>query len=201
MGWKKFQLKMATEGIIMTEQEAKRIVYLYRNTYAKIPTLWKDFGYAVETFLTDRSAMYPWRGLIFAHERIVLPNGMPIVYPGIVRTPRGVGFKGRFSKAAMGDAISDQYSDLTHVWGGAITENVAQALARIILTRAELKLAAMGIITALQVHDELVFSIPTVLVERVKKVIADVMTEVVPWLPDLPVAVEIHHGPDYGSAK
>lgn len=204
MGWKKFHLKMAQEGVLMTESEAKRIVYLYRNTYNKIPTLWRDFDYAAKTFLTDAGSMYPWKaGLIFAHQRIILPNGMPIVYPGIVQTSRGIGFRGRFAKAAdIGPNLQGvDLTDLTNVWGGAFTENVAQALARIILTTAELKLAEMGIPAALQVHDELVFHIPTVLVERVMKVIAEVMTEVVPFMPDLPVAVEIHHGPTYGDAK
>lgn len=203
MGWRKFYLKMAQEGILMTEQEAKRIVYLYRATYPCIPQLWRDMDYAAQTFLTDRTAMYPWRGLIFAHERIILPNGMPIVYPGIVKTPHGIGFRGRFAKAAsLGPQLAgEEYADLTNVWGGAFTENVAQALARIILTRAELKLAQMGIVAALQVHDELVFHVPTVLVDRVKKVIAEVMCEEVPWMPDLPVAVEVHHGATYGDAK
>jgi DNA polymerase len=206
MGWKKFHLKMIQEGIIMSPEEAKRIVYLYRNTYAKIPGLWRDFDYAARKFMTDRQAMYPWRGLIFAHERIILPNGMPILYPGIRFTNSGgIGFRSRFAKESMADTAADGISapaaHLNNVWGGAFTENVAQALARIILTRAELKLAKMGIVSVLNVHDELVWIIPTILVSRVKKVIAEVMTEQVDFLPDLPVAVEIHDGFTYGSAK
>ena len=199
MGWRKFQLKMAQEGIIMSEQEAKRIVYLYRTMYDRIPQLWEDFNHAARTIMTDPSAMYPWKGMIFAHERIILPNGMPILYPGIQPKDRGLGFKGRFS-AAMGVDPTD-VANLTSVWGGAFTENVAQALARIIITIAELKLAKMGIMAALQVHDELVFHVPTVLVERVKQVVSQVMCEVVPFMPDLPVAVEVHHGASYGEAK
>ena len=203
MGWRKFQLKMAQEGIIMSEQEAKRIVYLYRNTFTKIPALWRDFNYAGTTFLTDKSAMYPWRGLIFAHERIILPNGMPILYPGITHTTRGLGFRGRFGKPVMDNKPlgADDLGDLSNVWGGAFLENTAQGLARIIITVAELTLARMGIVAALQAHDELVFHIPTIIVEQVKKVIAQVMTAVVPFMPDLPMAVEIHHGPTYGDAK
>jgi len=202
MGWKKFHLKMAQEGILMTEQEAKRIVYLYRNTYDKIPTLWRDMEYMARTFLTDPTAFYPWRELIFAHQRIILPNGMPLLYPGLTRTARGLGFRGRFAKdmPEISPGVADPAS-LTNVWGGAFLENVCQALARIILTRSELKLAKMGLPAALQVHDELVWHIPTILVERVEKVIAEVMTEVVGFMPLLPVAVEVKHGPTYGDAK
>ena len=203
MGWKKFHLKMLQEGVLMSEQEAKRIVYLYRSTYEKIPGLWGDMNYAAEKFLTDPKAIYPWRGLIFAHERIILPNNMPIIYPGIMFSGHGLSFKSRAGKAIAADAYSNAGSGATmiNVWGGALTENVAQALARIILTAAELKLARMGIIAALQVHDELVFHIPTILAEKVMKVIAETMTAVVPWMTNLPVAVEISHGPTYGACK
>jgi DNA polymerase I-like protein with 3'-5' exonuclease and polymerase domains len=88
-----------------------------------------------------------------------------------------------------------------NIWGGAFTENIAQALARIILTRAELTLARCGLPAALQVHDELVFKVPTAITKKVIGAIAKVMTRKVDFLPDLPIAVEIHDGPTYGDAK
>jgi hypothetical protein len=43
--------------------------------------------------------------------------------------------------------------------------------------------------------------VPTAIVDRVKAAVALVMTKKVDFLPDLPIAVEIKHGPTYGDAK
>ena len=70
MGVDKFRLKMAQEGIIMDRDEAARIVYLYRETYPKIPALWKILETLATRIMTDPSGLYSWKCLAFAHERI-----------------------------------------------------------------------------------------------------------------------------------
>jgi len=211
MGYKKFHLKMLQEGIAMSEVEAARIVRVYRDTYSNIPKFWRAVEAAAAKFITDPSGMYPVpAGMIFAHERIILPNGMPIMYPGLSRSGDGLAFRSRYgsnhlkpvSEGDRGVSPNGPFiQSQQNIWGGAFTENIAQALARIIATTAELKLADYGLIAALQVHDELVYHVPTILVPKVIPMIESVMTEVVEWLPELPVAVEIHHGPTYGDAK
>lgn len=217
MGWKKFHLKMMQEGVNMSEAEAQRIVRLYRETYPKIPQLWRYFEQCAQQYVTTKGAMFPSpvADLIFAHERIILPNGMPIIYPSLTRTGDGLKFRSRYAtqvltpEAALPGEARDvpQPGDTLlvaagqNIWGGAFTENISQALARIILTRAELTLARAGLQAALQVHDELVYRVPTKIVPQVKEAIAKVMTREVDFMPDLPIAVEIHDGPTYGDAK
>lgn len=199
MGPKKFHLKMLQEGIDMDSKAAMNIVYLYRHTYDRIPRLWTEIEHLAGKHMTNRSAICPWRnGITIAHERIILPNGMPILYPGLCHTTRGLGFRSRYGKSLMDGGDPDVTNS---VWGGAFTENLAQALAKIILTRAELKLARAGLPAVLQVHDELVYHVPTAIVPQVKAAIEKVMTEVVDFMPNLPVAVEINDGPTYGDAK
>lgn len=213
MGWRKFLLKMRQEGINMSEAEAQRIVRLYRETYPKIPQLWRYFEQCAAQYVTVKGAMFPSpvADLIFAYERIILPNGMPIIYPSLTRTGDGLKFRSRYATQNLTPedvrglaGIAPQPGDTAagqNIWGGAFTENIAQALARIILTRAELSLAKAGLQAALQVHDELVYRVPTKIVPQVKQAIAKVMTREVDFLPDLPIAVEIHDGPSYGDAK
>lgn len=209
MGYKKFYLKMMQEGIVMNLNEAGRIVRLYRDTYPNIPALWSWMEQAAGQFLAVKGALYPssMAGLIFAHERIILPNGMPITYPGIGVTSNGLAFCGRYGRSLLPaiDSVTgtptNPHIPTQNVWGGMFTENVSQGLARIIATTAELKLARIGLPTALQVHDELVWHVPTVLIPQIIPVVDRIMTEAVPWLPNLPVAVEIHHGRTYGDAK
>jgi hypothetical protein len=216
MGWKKFHLKMMQEGVVMDEREAMRIVNLYRETYPNIPKLWRYLENLAATYVTVPGSMFPSpvADLIFAHERIILPNGMPIVYPSLTRTGDGLKFRSRYGATVLTPEIEEGYRNASggagitlvvgagqNIWGGAFTENIAQALARIILTRAELTLARCGLPAALQVHDELVFKVPTAITKKVIGAIAKVMTRKVDFLPDLPIAVEIHDGPTYGDAK
>jgi DNA polymerase len=192
MGGAKFALRVANEDIFLTQRQAVDIVQLYRNTYPKIPQLWGALEHAARCHMLNRGSIWPspWGGISFAHERIILPNGMPVIYPNLKATGRTLTFDSRFIKNAD-----------RNIWGGMFLENIAQAIARIIASRAELTLARAGLPTALQVHDELVWVVPTAIVERVKAVVAAVMTRQVDFLPDLPIAVEVKHGPTYGDAK
>lgn len=218
MGYKKFHLKMMQEGVEMTEAEAARIVRLYRETYPQIPKLWRYFEGLAKQYVTVPGGLCPIdiANLTFAHERIILPNGMPIIYPGLSKVGDQLKFRSRYgsqnlvpeseaSEVGNGSAVTGyQLVSATSgqaVWGGAFTENIAQALARIILTRAEITLARAGLPASLQVHDELVFRVPTKIAEAVSRAIANVMTRKVDFMPELPVAVEIHHGKSYGDAK
>jgi hypothetical protein len=192
MGWRKFDTQMRIARVRLGNGAASKIVWLYRDTYQEVPQLWGELEQAA-LHMQKADALHPYGPVIFAHERIILPNGMPITYPGVHR-----------SSSTMGLVYNSTRSGKTGVrslWGGAITENICQALARIIITDAELKLASAGLRTVLQVHDELVYCVPEKHAAVIMKAIEKVMTVQVPWLPDLPVACEVKCGPTYGDAK
>lgn len=192
MGWGKFHKQMALAKVAMSPKKAADVVYLYRRMYAKIPDLWAMMEFYVNQMRDPRCLEI--RGpLTLMHERIVLPNGMPIIYPELDVTP-GQGFTFKDRRAYDGETR-------VHLWGGAVTENVVQALARIILTRAELRLAKAGLRAALQVHDELVFVVRDKKVGIATQAIRLAMEAPVDFLPELPVKVEISHGKSYGEAK
>lgn len=189
MGHIKFQKQMVLAGRTMRNEEAKRIVYLYRETYPEIPNLWSALEHCLSQAQNPR-CMLPFGPITFLHERILLPNGMPIIYPGLRRTHEGLVFRDRRSNdGELG------------IWGGATCENVVQALARIVLTRAELRLARAGLRAALQVHDELVFCVQDAYVEKAMQAIRIALEAPVDFLPELPVAVEIHAGDSYIECK
>lgn len=196
LGAPKFHLKMAQEDVLMELVEAQRIVRLYRTKFRGIPNLWRQLEALASMHMLKKDAMYPSElaGAIFAHERIILPNGMPLIYPGLKHNGDGLQFNSRFAGTQ-----SPEFGN--KIWGGMFLENFAQALARIIATRAELRLARRGLPAALQVHDELVWVIPNQLVDRCKIVIATEMCTPVGFLPELPIAVEVKHGRTYGDAK
>lgn len=192
MGWLKFwkQMILAKRKDI-DQRRATEIVYLYRETYRHIPQLWTELGQLLSR-TRDPSAMFVWGPLTFLHQRIVLPNGMPIIYPDLRLTTDGLVFT-NYRQGSSGTPNG--------LWGGAITENVVQALARIVLTRAELKLARAGLRAVLQVHDELVFCVPERFASACRKAIDLALTAPVDFLPRLPVACEIGVGQSYAECK
>jgi len=119
MGWKKFLLKMLQEGIEMDAKEAKRIVYLYRDTYPKIKAAWGTLDALAAKFLTDPTGMYVWKNLTFMHERIVLPNGMPIQYPDIAKGPQGLYFRSRKWQALNDGARTTSPGKMELAYGAA----------------------------------------------------------------------------------
>jgi DNA polymerase family A len=192
MGWRKFAMQMKQARVKMSDEMYMRIVYLYRDTYQEIPALWSDLESLAASVMT-RNDLRVWGPLTFAKERIILPNGMALIYPGLKHSRS----TGKLHFTSMRKSKAQEVS----LWGGALTENVCQALARIIITTAEVKLARLGLQAVLQVHDELVYCVPTASVPKVIKAIDHVLCAQVPWLPALPVACEIKSGPSYGDAK
>ena len=189
MGYVKFQNQMLLAGRTMKSEETYRIVQLYRDTYSEIASLWGILDNLIAQAQSPR-CMVPFGPVVFMHERIVLPNGMPIIYPGLRRSRDGLVFRNR--RSTEGEVT---------VWGGKVLENIVQALARIIVTRAELRLAKAGLYAALQVHDELVFCVPDNMVERAMQATRLALEAPVDFLPRLPVSVEIHAGSTYLDCK
>lgn len=204
MGGSKFYYQMQLAKTPMNEQQARKIVYMYRDTYAKIPKLWECLEQAVKNGCTTAGGMYTFDCLQFLYERVNLPNGLPIMYPGIRTDSYGkLVFDGRYGKKKKDP---DEDAGLTideglGMWGGTLCENVVQAIARIILTRAEMRLQKAGLRAALQVHDELVYCVREEYVEPVKRAVKLAMTAPVDFMPLLPVAVEIGVGDTYWDCK
>ena len=192
MGWRKFETQMRIARVKMASGMPARVVYLYRETYPEIPDLW-DVLEITALHMQKKDALHPFGPVTFAHERIILPNGMPITYPGLHRSSD--------AQSLVYNSMRSGKVGVRTLWGGAITENICQALARIIITDAELKLASAGLKSVLQVHDELVYCVPEQHADKIMKAVEKVMTAQVPWLPELPVACEVKCGPTYGDAK
>jgi DNA polymerase len=92
------------------------------------------------------------------------------------------------------DAVHDLY-------GAKILENVTQALARIIVMQAAVRLAERGYRFTMQGHDELVFTVKDEEVHAAIAVIDEEMVREPEWLEGLPLAVEIGVGTNYGETK
>jgi len=206
MGPTKFKDTMDSLGVPMSEIRATEIVAVYRSLYPNIKKLWRKLDGILEKMVSIRpdggSVWYQFPGgglkppLRVTHQRVELPNSMCINYPELSHG-------GKLNKTvyAYHSFHGPSLSTRLHIWGGAFCENIVQALARIVLVRAEVRLARSGLVSVMQVHDELVFVVPEHTVEAVKSVITRLLTDPVPWMPALPLACTIGVGDSYGECK
>lgn len=187
--------------------ECERIVKLYRSQYDTIPRLWKDCQNAIANMYNGYDSTVgvairlPVSG---ADHTILLPNGMKLRYPDLKCETNDRGFpeysyqKKRFR---------------ARLYGGALTENLIQSLARIIVAyqmckiKQELdktcKAKADGKIRRVvhMVHDEVIVVVPDEEAQEVKHMMETIMSTPPKWAPTLPVSCEAGLGKTYGEAK
>ena len=148
MGAPKFQatLEAGAMGPAMTftTDEAYNVVNTYRSTYSGIPVLWQKLELKLANTINPNYEE-EWHGLVFKDTKIYLPNGLALHYNNL-----------RFER---GKLTYDGARGVETTWGGRIAENVVQALSRLIVTDAMLRIDSDANLNAwivLTVHDEIV---------------------------------------------
>jgi DNA polymerase I-like protein with 3'-5' exonuclease and polymerase domains len=86
------------------------------------------------------------------------------------------------------------------LWGGAVVENVVQALARCIVGEQMLSIQERYSVV-LTVHDAAVCVVPKEEVEEACRFIVECMSIPPDWAKGLPVACEAHYGQNYGEME
>lgn len=203
-GAAKLQHTLQTQppGADLALEECEDIVKLYRNTNDKIISLWKDGDDVIKdladweytNFATKEvvSKDHYWYGkhecLQITKEGIRLPNGLYIRYPQLhLNTDEAKSYHAYKSRAGM-----------KSIWGGALVENVVQALARIIVGE-QMILINERYRPALTVHDAAVCVVPIDELEEAEKYIVGIMSKPPAWAKGLPIACEFTSGNSYGD--
>jgi hypothetical protein len=212
LGWVRFKEQVRVKSleairysgtgneIILEDTESVRIVNTYRGTYMGVPALWKRLNNAIP-ILAGAFGSFSIGPCEFMAGKISLPNGLYLHYHNLrqISTANGI------------EWVYDHGGKPRRLYGGALLENIVQALARIIVMDAATRIAArlenialatlkyVGIDLALQVHDALVYVVP----DEVTKFVGDVMLEEMnrrpAFAPELPLAAELTAGPSYGD--
>jgi DNA polymerase len=191
-GAKKLQhtLKTQPPGADLSEDECKRIVDLYRQENDKIPELWRECELALNHLMswppgTREYSLGQHEAVWVTPNGLRLPNGLYIKYPKLQRGEKGFVYTSR--------------KGVQSLWGGAVVENVVQALARIIVGQQMIELAKQGLRPVLTVHDAAVVVTPQDELEQAMKLMIGVMSAPPEWAPGLPVACEAKYGRSYGD--
>jgi len=180
-------LKTQPPGADLTEEECKRIVNVYRQQNDKIPKLWEECDHALNALMqgVEHDFTLGFGGALrITSDGIGLPNHLHIRYNNL--------------RIENGKPIYDSRKGPVNIWGGAMVENVVQALARIIVGQQMLKIREKYR-PVLTVHDAAVIVVPKVEVDEALDFVTKVMSTPPDWCPDLPVACEAKWGESYGS--
>jgi hypothetical protein len=197
LGWAKFgrnipilsRLQLG-QTIAMPDDEAVRVVETYRRTYPQIPQCWKALNNLINLSLAQGNVI-EFGPVRMEKGRILLPSGLYLYYEDLYQ--------------ADGNWLFTYGGKIKRLYGGALLENISQALARIVImdamVRVRRRLEKFGIELALQVHDELVYVVPMKAAALVKQIVLEEMNRRPTWGPELPLASEAGVGPSYGDAK
>lgn len=208
MGAVKFRntlaLGMGGISVDIDENEAQRIVNLYRRKNHKIASFWNRCNHALGEILAGRAGQL-CNVVSYDGDGLILPNGLRIKYAALRSGTDGYEYISdarTFRKLAQKRVMTGEEVnvDWTKIYGGKVTENIVQALARIVITE---QMASIGrhYPVAFQVHDEIIINVPAEESADAQQLVLNKMSVAPTWAQGLPVACELGVGTNYGEAK
>lgn len=205
MGAEKFRdtLAMGQGGmsVDIDINEAKRIVTLYRQKNHNIVSFWRTCGHALETMIGGGLGSIGNGICDYDSEGIILPNGLRIRYPELQRTSDGFEYISNartYRKLMTTGKLDDK--EWTRIYGGKVTENVVQALARIVVAEQMVEIGKHYQVL-FQVHDEIIVCVMQEDKSQIQQHVETIMSTSPKWAQGLPVACESGVGYNYGEAK
>jgi DNA polymerase len=160
-------------------EEAEAAVNLYREKMSTVKRLWRKLD-------NDMAVAYS----ISEPFELDMPSGRMMRYGVLKRMKDTSSDKTRFRY--IGKLIRNgQLRDFA-LWGGILTENLSQALARDIFCDMLLRIDKAGFPIILHVHDEVVLEVPEDTAEDALQQVLQIMSTPPDWIPDIPVAAEGH---------
>ena len=185
----------------MPIEDANRFVALYRDTNPLV--CGRKTGYWAQAeivlkYLAEGWDM-PWGPLLVQNKRLLLPNGCPILYDTLEWHYPEEGEECRDFERAGYWRMKTRHG-WKKMWGSKLVQNVCEAVSRVIVSQAMIRITRMGYRVLNWPYDELLIPIPKDgkedwHVERCKIE----MTREVPWLPGLPLDCEAHLGERYSK--
>lgn len=186
----------------LTEDELPDIVSRWRKSNPRIKDLWYSCeNAALEVMRTGQSVGIN-KGIIFAREydiangldffTVRLPSGRKLYYPHPFLAENDFG-----KEALHYYGVSQQNKNFSEqsTYGGKLTENIVQAIARDCLAVTLTRLDAIGLRVVMHIHDEVVIDCPewAVSAERACKL----MGEPIEWAEGLPLKAAGFEGQYY----
>lgn len=179
--------------IVLDDVQAKKVVDTYRGKYTAIPSMWRYLNNEAIPVLAFGGHLQIGP-CVFEKNRIRLPGiaggpGLSLFYHGL--------------KQIDGEWWFYYGREKKKLYGGKLLENIVQALDRVIVMgaaiRIQKRIAPYRLVQ--QAHDENGYIVHKKHAQPVREIILYEMVQTPYWAPDLPLAAEAGIGPTYGDAK
>jgi len=180
MGPDKFRdtLKNGSPSVDVGESTAISIVAQYRAMYPNIPRLWNACKQAL--FTMNHSGNLEGR-----------PYGPLIIKPGCIQLPNDMFLKYPDLDFVDGNFMYNSGKTMIKTYGARLTENIVQALARIVIVDQMLDVQSLPEVqVVLQVHDEIISIGSNIDSDKTLDKILAIMKTPPSWCSDLPLDAE-----------
>jgi len=193
MGAVRFQEQLKDFGFDMELGEARRVINVYRKANWKINQLWRDCQNMIKYMVNGDTIQFGKSGVleVLGSERgIRLPSGLMLRYDDLSgeQTDRGVEYNYKTRRGR------------TRIYGGKVTENVCQAIARCIIGEQMLQISKRCRVV-LTVHDSIVVCVKDKDVAESQAFVEKCMRWTPDWAEGLPINCESGLGKSYGDCE
>ena len=167
---------------------ARAIINKYRQAAYDVTNLWSLCESRIHKSLYSGTP-FEYKCLRFEKERIILPSGLALRYPDL---------KGDFGE--NGNVQWVYGANDKKLYGGKLTENIVQAVARCVMTDGMLRIQERYR-CVLTVHDEVVVLVPENEAEEAEPWVLQQMVMDPPYMSGIPLDAETGCAVRYGEAK
>lgn len=172
-----------TKELLIHALAAKEIINKYREAAYPVVGFWNLCNSLLQHSLF-KGKPYQHKCLTFEKERIILPSGLALRYPDL---------RSENAQWVYG-------SDSKKLYGGKLTENIVQAVARCVMTDGMLRIQEKYP-CVLTVHDEVVALVPEDDAEEAEKWVLAQMVMDPEYMKGIPLDAEASSAKRYGDAK
>ena len=185
-----------------------KAVDAYRERYWQIKTGWQRLQAMLQSAWLTPYGSAQFGPVTISYGNVLLPSGLSLRYAdpkqGLVERTMPDGSK------YVTTEFRYRYGKIWHkLYGAKLLENIVQALARIVVMNAALRIRDRGkhepypkdYFFVLQAHDELVFIVHKSEVDTAKKIILEEMRRPPSWGKTIPLDADINDGANYGESK
>ena len=184
--------QMDTTGSV-PEEEMQGIVTQWRAESPKIVRMWRDCQNAAVSVIRGNQPKRVLRSLQGTEFYVKLVDGTPVLF---IRLPSGrpiAYWDPKVMDTEMGPRITYMTQNQTtrkwercETYGGKLTENIVQSVARDCLAEKMKLLESMGYPIVFHVHDEMILDVPRE-DKQAAKLVDKIMAEPIEWAPGLPL--------------
>ena len=176
--------------VSLTDDESAAFVKLYRNTHRNVMAYWQQAESNLRRIANNET--FEWGPMRVVSKRIYLPNNSPLIYDNLEwHEDHESGERYWRNKTRNG---------WSKLYGAKLVENVIQALARVVMSQAMVRITQMGYRIVTTTHDEIVVSLKQDGNEQhhVERCVAE-MRRTPDWLPGIPLDAEWSIGERYSK--